>query len=451
MGPPNPYSEVKCSVCHGIQDESLLLLCDLCDSAAHTFCVGLGATVPEGDWFCQDCNILKEEQAKSEMDPEGHVSIIDIVREPKLNSLSRSPIISLDRRWWSTPIVPDGEVSEVSVVENVTAGAAGTEPAGHSATQSGARTLKRCRNVHGHIQALRENWNAFRSGSMSFPSVSVNRSHMGAILCGGSSQPNSSSCSSQQLTAEKCSSSSVKLHGRSTNDIDKAWKMLNAAKSIGKGCGPLREVNVPKDAGNMSRKLIASNSKKRASEDHMCFRSKKHNQYSFLEKDRDDHKYGIFEKQKQRGVSVKGVQKLFEGFQTTFSPVYCELASSRKDQTSVQVDISHGNVRDPPKGNSVGAMLNVLVENDGPASKISHADQDLASCQAQLHMKCRTENSCGDSKAISANNAKSEIQSLVKLNLKLLSKDKKLGATIMCVLKSAIYAFVLVIVCCNSY
>ncbi|GAB4855625.1 hypothetical protein Ancab_024246 [Ancistrocladus abbreviatus] len=29
--------------------------CDLCDSPAHTYCVGLGWEVPEGNWYCEDC------------------------------------------------------------------------------------------------------------------------------------------------------------------------------------------------------------------------------------------------------------------------------------------------------------------------------------------------------------------------------------------------------------
>ncbi|XP_021772790.1 uncharacterized protein LOC110736791 [Chenopodium quinoa] len=32
-----------------------MLLCDLCDSPAHTYCVGLGREVPEGNWYCDGC------------------------------------------------------------------------------------------------------------------------------------------------------------------------------------------------------------------------------------------------------------------------------------------------------------------------------------------------------------------------------------------------------------
>ncbi|KAL6596562.1 hypothetical protein ACP70R_047205 [Stipagrostis hirtigluma subsp. patula] len=59
----DPYADTTCSVCNSPDDEDLLLLCDLCDSAAaaHTYCVGLGDTVPEGDWFCSDCAETREE------------------------------------------------------------------------------------------------------------------------------------------------------------------------------------------------------------------------------------------------------------------------------------------------------------------------------------------------------------------------------------------------------
>jgi len=41
-------------MCYGAKDENLILICDLCDNISHTFCVGLGYTVTEGDWFCHD-------------------------------------------------------------------------------------------------------------------------------------------------------------------------------------------------------------------------------------------------------------------------------------------------------------------------------------------------------------------------------------------------------------
>ncbi|KAL6631396.1 hypothetical protein ACP70R_028246 [Stipagrostis hirtigluma subsp. patula] len=59
----DPYADTTCSVCNSPDDGALLMLCDLCDSAAaaHTYCVGLGDTVPEEDWFCSDCAAAREE------------------------------------------------------------------------------------------------------------------------------------------------------------------------------------------------------------------------------------------------------------------------------------------------------------------------------------------------------------------------------------------------------
>lgn len=38
----DPYENIICSECHQGEDDGLMLLCDLCDSSAHTYCVGLG-------------------------------------------------------------------------------------------------------------------------------------------------------------------------------------------------------------------------------------------------------------------------------------------------------------------------------------------------------------------------------------------------------------------------
>lgn len=51
----DPYENVLCSECQQGGDDALMLLCDLCDSPAHTYCVGLGHEVPEGNWYCDGC------------------------------------------------------------------------------------------------------------------------------------------------------------------------------------------------------------------------------------------------------------------------------------------------------------------------------------------------------------------------------------------------------------
>ncbi|CAI9764790.1 unnamed protein product [Fraxinus pennsylvanica] len=51
----DPYENVLCIECQQGGDDALMLLCDLCDSPAHTYCVGLGHEVPEGNWYCDGC------------------------------------------------------------------------------------------------------------------------------------------------------------------------------------------------------------------------------------------------------------------------------------------------------------------------------------------------------------------------------------------------------------
>ncbi|KAI3445317.1 hypothetical protein Pfo_001982 [Paulownia fortunei] len=51
----DPYENVLCTECQQGGDDALMLLCDLCDSPAHTYCVGLGREVPDGNWYCDGC------------------------------------------------------------------------------------------------------------------------------------------------------------------------------------------------------------------------------------------------------------------------------------------------------------------------------------------------------------------------------------------------------------
>ncbi|XP_006658989.1 uncharacterized protein LOC102715960 [Oryza brachyantha] len=51
----DPYENVVCIECNRGGDDNLMLLCDICDSSAHTYCVGLGREVPEGNWYCGGC------------------------------------------------------------------------------------------------------------------------------------------------------------------------------------------------------------------------------------------------------------------------------------------------------------------------------------------------------------------------------------------------------------
>eukprot|EP01083_Nonionella_stella_P023762 65716_1 len=49
------WVDCECIKCGANDNEHLLLLCDGCDVAMHTYCVGLGDHVPDGDFFCETC------------------------------------------------------------------------------------------------------------------------------------------------------------------------------------------------------------------------------------------------------------------------------------------------------------------------------------------------------------------------------------------------------------
>ncbi|KAF9770453.1 hypothetical protein IL306_012019 [Fusarium sp. DS 682] len=46
-----------CPICNSSEREDVLLLCDSCDAAYHTHCIGLDA-IPDGDWYCMECSHL---------------------------------------------------------------------------------------------------------------------------------------------------------------------------------------------------------------------------------------------------------------------------------------------------------------------------------------------------------------------------------------------------------
>jgi len=55
---------LSCIICSGSEHEDRLLLCDGCDQACHTYCLGL-SSVPEGSWFCGQCLQAQTRQRRS--------------------------------------------------------------------------------------------------------------------------------------------------------------------------------------------------------------------------------------------------------------------------------------------------------------------------------------------------------------------------------------------------
>eukprot|EP00898_Chlorokybus_atmophyticus_P005056 jgi/Chlat1/5551/Chrsp369S05351 len=51
----DPYATTVCLACGAGTDDALMLLCDGCDGAYHTYCVGFGQQVPLGAFYCANC------------------------------------------------------------------------------------------------------------------------------------------------------------------------------------------------------------------------------------------------------------------------------------------------------------------------------------------------------------------------------------------------------------
>ncbi|KAL8130292.1 hypothetical protein V2J09_019447 [Rumex salicifolius] len=466
-GPLDPYSNVSCAICANSTDENLLLLCDLCDTAVHTYCSGLGGTIPEGDWFCQECTQMKSEEMNITSPAPDHntekpsvqapSSVFDIVREPG------DPDPEVSRLFSLFPPQEQQQLSTASALSGLSCQNVGNAPGQGSrvcrksetkVAVSSVRTLDQCRDAHKYIRDLRENWNALRSGSISFSS---RKSESGAT---NNSRENQSS---------RSHGSNGSLHGNTPNecsyDVDRAWKMFDIAKSK----KPQKSSNKSSASRNLSAKVsslkdpknmflgasstsVPSKTKSSMSiglEMHQSF--KRHDKCGSIGSGK--HNNGVI---LGRDVCYTDMAAASSG-KCTFS--------SKKTQKSVKNDVFHGRVIMLPQEKIGQASPRVYNEQGissctkSPAGLLTGASgsscSDLDKKPAHLNSgrcygqsidtnsRLTNENNQShksaekrtDSEDISGsrskrikvdNEAKSEIQSLVKLNLKLLSAGKKL-------------------------
>ncbi|KAJ0013929.1 hypothetical protein Pint_19740 [Pistacia integerrima] len=168
----DPYENVICSECHQGGDDGLMLLCDICDSSAHTYCVGLGRVVPDGNWYCDVCRPVAPGSSSSPaQDP--------LPDQRATNNLFNrpSPILSfgesLDPPSLSSPRISltQGSVNLSSPRVNV-----GDVQAASPGSGAGAPTLSGRRWIHRQIQNLlsinRMNYMAGSADGMSTPNLS---------------------------------------------------------------------------------------------------------------------------------------------------------------------------------------------------------------------------------------------------------------------------------------
>nr|DAD31559.1 TPA_asm: hypothetical protein HUJ06_010410 [Nelumbo nucifera] len=450
IGPSDPYAEVRCTECHSTADENLLLLCDLCDSAAHTYCVGLGVTVPEGDWYCHDCAVSRDDHSNSQTDIDGcnqnfsksfgtkvaetHVSIFDIVRESDTPEGDVSPSIVTQRGTCSASRVREtciaqrdtsaaSRVSDATVTQRDTSAASRVRDtsAASRVSDPSARTLRRCRNVQVRIQALRENWSALRSGSVRFSSSLLDscgkrntKNSNGAIISDRLSLSRSSpSMSSQQITSMDSVSGDT-FSSRGSYDIDRAWKMLDIAKSLQRApkgthndhqdsTYPFTKRHSPKEANNITSTFSVPKNKAFTGTDLGNVKIEK------------SYNCRTSEKEKPSKETIKERVKV---------------NASQKHGGKIEQPCFSGGLTNSKDGTDGSACPITLVNSAPGCSEVSCGRPEFG---VSLLSKVGTPIGRGELEKELAegttrkDDAKSEVQSLVKLNLKLLNRDKKLG------------------------
>ncbi|KAJ1385602.1 Zinc finger, PHD-type [Sesbania bispinosa] len=145
----DPYEYVICSECHLGGDDGLMLLCDICDSPAHTYCVGLGREVPEGNWYCDGCRPVALGSSSSQVqEAEPRVTIQSLPARP-------SPLLhvreTIDLNLISSPLA----VSNQGFVHLSSSRFIGRSVDGASPVSGGAPTLSERRWIQRQIHQLR--------------------------------------------------------------------------------------------------------------------------------------------------------------------------------------------------------------------------------------------------------------------------------------------------------
>lgn len=144
----DPYEYVICSECHQGGDDGLMLLCDICDSPAHTYCVGLGREVPEGNWYCNGCRPVALGSSSSQVqegvtEPRVTIQSLPVRPPPVLRESIDLNLISSPRAAFNQGFghLPSSRFSSRSVE-------------GASPVSGGAPTLSERRWIHRQIQQL---------------------------------------------------------------------------------------------------------------------------------------------------------------------------------------------------------------------------------------------------------------------------------------------------------
>ena len=78
-GDAPPEDWTFCEVCRERHREDVMLLCEGCDLGFHTFCVGLGETVPETQWMCDACTARQLQRNLADESAEGSDFVVPVL------------------------------------------------------------------------------------------------------------------------------------------------------------------------------------------------------------------------------------------------------------------------------------------------------------------------------------------------------------------------------------
>jgi PHD-finger len=348
----NLHPDPNCIVCHSSGKDAYLLLCELCSSSCHTYCVGLGADIPEGEWFCPDCAIAKNKYLKTQ--PDDECPFEDQETKEKIRKI-RQGGSSISLSDFVADLSEDGTMNSVTY-----------------SIRRDARPLSCSLRRMEHVRRLRENWDRLRSSELQFSSEVLRPNYISE----DDGKGNINTATSSELTTEQSSREA---------DASKAWRMMDMAKSA---CSD----RLPKNASQSCPKFMASKQIQKEKKGKGLGAIARR-----LNTAADLYYNGHYNLSKE--VSAQGkCNKLVQQLRPMRDELYVQVKpeSNRESQTGSRHRVPECGFSDLGKRKEIEMGPHLQVSKIFSTSDRRDADKD-------------------------------EIQSLVKLSLKALDKDKKLG------------------------
>lgn len=194
-----------CTECQQGGDDALMLLCDICDSPAHTYCVGLGCEVPEGNWYCEGCRPA----ACGALNSHGINYMPDQRASNNLSGLS-SPVHNVGELDLNSLYVPDTPLTQETGGFPFSRRFVGDVSAASPTSGSGAFTVFERRRIQRQIQHLLHNRrNPSNSQSNGIPST-----NSGIRLFGSQIDRGTELAFQQTMTPERRASQYTSSQGR---------------------------------------------------------------------------------------------------------------------------------------------------------------------------------------------------------------------------------------------